>query len=90
MKQECILQNSCHPDFYGHGVSPVDATRGVTVFPVDATGGGITGRPFGGVGFLWKKSLDASISVTESDYDWLCCLEICDGKKEYFLINVNL
>ena len=25
-----------------------------------------------------------------SDYDWLCCIQICDGKKEYFLVNVYL
>ena len=37
--------------------------------------GVIAGRPYGGVGFLWKKCLDASV---------------CDGKKEYALINVYL
>ena len=57
---------------------------------MDATRGVITGHPYGGVGFLWNKSLDASISVIESDYDWLCCIEICHDKKEYFLINVCL
>ena len=51
-KQECMLLNSCHSDYYGYGVSPVDATLGV-----------IAGRPYGGVGFLWKKCLDASSSI---------------------------
>ena len=51
-KQECMLLNSCHSEYYGYGVSPVDATLGV-----------IPGRPYGGVGFLWKKCFDASVSV---------------------------
>ena len=50
----------------------------------------MSSRPYGGVGFLWNKSLDASISPTKSDYDWLCCIKIRGGKKEYFLINVYL
>ena len=34
---------------------------------------GVTsGRPYGGVGFLWKKCLDASVSVIEFVFDWLC------------------
>ena len=42
-----MLLNSCHLEYYGYGVSPVDATLGV-----------ISGRrPYGGVDFLWKKCL---------------------------------
>ena len=74
-----MLLNSCHSEYYGYGVSPVDATLGV-----------IAGRPYGGVGFLWKKCLDASVSVIEFEFDWLCGIKICDGKKEYALINVYL
>ena len=36
-----MLLNSCHSEYYGYGVFPVDATLGV-----------ISGRPYGGVGFL--------------------------------------
>ena len=78
-KQECMLLNSCHSDYYGYGVSPVDATLGI-----------ISGRPYGGVGFLWKKGLDANVSIIECEFDWLCGIKICDGKKEYVLINVYL
>ena len=78
-KQECMLLNSCHSDYYGYGVSPVDATLGI-----------ISGRPYGGVGFLWKKGLDANVSIIECEFDWLCVIKICDGKKEYVLINVYL
>ena len=78
-KQECMLLNSCHSEYYGYGVSPVDATLGV-----------ISGRPYGGFGFLWKKCFDASVSVNEFEFDWLCGIKICDGTKEYVLINVYL
>ena len=64
---------------YGYGVSPVDATLGIT-----------SGRPYGGVGFLWKKGLDANVSIIECEFDWLCGIKICDGKKEHVLINVYL
>ena len=74
-----MLLNSCHSDYYGYGVSPVDATLGI-----------ISGRPYGGVGFLWKKGLDANVSMIECEFDWLCGIKICDGKKEYVLINVYL
>ena len=50
-KQECMLLNSCHSDHYDHCVSPVDATLGI-----------ILDRPYGGVGVLWKKCLDANVS----------------------------
>ena len=71
-----MLLNSCHSDYYGYGVSPVDATLGI-----------ISGRPYGGVGFLWKKGLDANVSIIECEFDWLCGIKICDDKKEYVLIN---
>ena len=48
-----MLLNSCHPYYYGYGVSPVDSpTLGI-----------VSGRPYGGVGFLWKKGLDANVSI---------------------------
>ena len=54
-----MLLNSCHLEYYGYGVSPVDATLGV-----------ISGRrPYGGVDFLWKKCLYARVSVIEFKFD---------------------
>ena len=74
-KQECVSLNSCHSDYYGYGVSPVDATLGI-----------IAGRPYGGFGFLWKKCLDANVSIIECEFILLCGINICDGKKDYVLI----
>ena len=79
LKQECHILNNVHDDFYGYGISPVDCTKGV-----------LSGRPYGGVGFLWRKSLDLSISVVETKHDWLGCIKITDCNKVFFLINVYM
>ena len=34
-----------------------------------------TGRPFGGVGFMWKKGIDRYISIIQYEYDWLICIK---------------
>ena len=47
MKQECHILNNSHDDYVGYGVLPVDSSDGI-----------ISGRPYGGLGFLWKCSLD--------------------------------
>ena len=40
-KQDCHILNTFHRDYLGNGVSPVEASLGV-----------LSGRPYGGVGFL--------------------------------------
>ena len=40
-KREGHILNNCHDDYVGYGVSPVDSSDGI-----------ISGRPYGGVGFL--------------------------------------
>ena len=71
--------NNCHDDYVGYGVSPVDSSDGI-----------ISGRPYGGVGFLWKCSLDQYITILDDCYDWLCGIRICSGNNEYYLLNVYL
>ena len=79
-KQECCILNSFHDNYYGYGVSPVDASLGI-----------ISGRPHGGVGFLWKTQLDSNILIVDNEYDWLCCMRINVGNgREYYLVNVYL
>ena len=53
-KQDCHILNSCHRDYIGHGVSPYNASSGVLV---------LVGRPYGGVGFMWKNSLDEYVTI---------------------------
>ena len=78
-KQECHILNNCHDDYVGYGVLPVNSSDGI-----------ISGRPYVGVGFLWKRSLDQYIAILDDCYDWLCGIRICSGNKEYYLLNVYL
>ena len=78
-KQDCHILNNCHDDYVGHGVSPVDSFDNI-----------ISGRPYGGVGFLWERSLDQYITILDDCYDWLCDIRMCSGNKEYYLLNVYL
>ena len=78
-KQDCHILNSCHRDYIGHGVSPYDASSGVLV-----------GRPYGGVGFMWKNSLDECDTIVHCDYDWMCCIKLSSANKDMYIINVYL
>ena len=78
-KQECDILNTLHDDFYGVAFSPVDATLGV-----------ISGRPFGGVGIMWRKSVDIAVTVIDLQCDWLCGVKISSNDKIFILLNVYL
>ena len=78
-KQDCHILNTCHCDYVGYGVSPYDASAGV-----------LSGRPYGGVGFTWKSTLDECIYVIQTDYDWTCCIQISSANKDMYVINVYL
>ena len=79
LKQECNMLNTIHSNFYGHGVSPVDASLGA-----------IKGRPYGGVGILWRDKIDSVVTITHSPYDWLCGIKISNTCQEHYLLNVYL
>ena len=78
-KQDCHALNTCHRDYLGYGVSPVDASLGV-----------LSGRPYGGVGFLWKHAIDEYIKTLDCDYDWLCGIKVSNNGKDFYLLNVYL
>ena len=59
------LLNTVHEDYVGFGISGMK----------DKLSSGIyRGRPFGGVGFIWRKSLADRISVLSSDADGRCLI----------------
>ena len=62
-KQDCHILNSCHHDYTGHAVSTYDASSGV-----------LLGRPYGGVGFMWKNSFDESIGLLLKETRVCVCL----------------
>ena len=75
-KQDCHILNSCHHDYTGHAVSPYDASSGV-----------LLGRPYGGVGCMWKNSLDECVTIVHCDYD---LNKISSANKDMHIINVYL
>ena len=72
-----IMLNSCHRDNLGYVVSPVDASLGV-----------LRGRPYGGVGFVWKHAIDEYVSIIDCDYDWLCCIKVSNHSNDFYLLKV--
>ena len=79
-KQDCHILNSCHHDYTGHAVSPYDASSGVDYW---------VGHN-GGVGFMWKNSLDECVTIVHCDYDWMCCIKISSANKDMYIINVYI
>lgn len=57
------LLNSLHPDFVGFGISAMSNRLGTEIY---------RGRPYGGVGFLWRKCLANHISIIGNDKDCRC------------------
>ena len=74
-----ILQN-VHKDFNGTGVTPMDTSNNL-----------LSGRPYGGVGVMWRKNLDHMCKVIKFDDPRLIGLEIsCDDNIKINIIGVYL
>ena len=57
--------NNIHPDFTGYGISAMTKKLSTGIY---------RGRPFGGVGFLWRKSLADQIAVDSCSDDSRCLI----------------
>ena len=60
------LLNNIHPEFIGYGVSAMHDKLSCEIY---------SRRPFGGVTFLWRRSLSNYINIIDC-YDSGCCLAI--------------
>ena len=49
------LLNNVHPEFVGFGLSSMNSRLSSEIY---------RGRPFGGVGFLWRKSISNNVQIT--------------------------
>jgi len=49
-----VVVSNIHPDFTGYGISAMTKKLSTAIYRA--------GRPFGGVGFLWRKSLADQIA----------------------------
>ena len=72
--EESSIFNTNNNSYSGYGNASFDNTKLRT------------GRPFGGVGFMWKKGIDRYISIMQSEYDWLICIKVFD----FYIINIYI
>lgn len=62
------LLNDIHPEFIAYGVSAMSNRLSSQIYH---------GRPFGGVAFLWRKSISQFITIVNCDNDGRClCIDV--------------
>ena len=70
---------SLHPDFYADGVSAMDISCGM-----------IQGRPFGGIGILWRKSVGSCIQIHKYNDGMVMAIEFNDGNRTILAVNIYM
>ena len=78
-KSDLPLLSQLHPDFYAKGCSSMD-TDNTT----------LTGRPFGGLGILWRRTLGVSCKPIEYSDSRLLGLEFTLSDMKLLFINLYL
>ncbi len=78
-KQELSILLTLHSEFYGRGVSSMNDADGIN-----------TGRPFGGLAILWRKSLGTCCTVENLDDTRLMLCKITNGAHTTSFLNVYL
>ena len=76
---EIQFLNSIDDNFYASGISAMDS--GLEVHK---------GRPYGGLGILWKKSLGQVCSVIEFDDTRLCAIEMSLNNSKILIVNLYM
>ena len=71
--------NNVHEDFISFAISSMDASSGLTI-----------GRPFGGVGVLWRKALSSYVKPVTYDDDRIIGLEYNKDGARMLLMSVYL
>ena len=75
----CMLKK-LNVEFHGDGISAIDTSSGI-----------ITGRPYGGLGVLWRKSLNIDINVIKyGNESRLMGVRVQTPSSEIFMLNVYL
>jgi exonuclease III len=78
-ESESVLLGQLNKDFYYKGISAMDTEAGI-----------ITGRPYGGLGLLWRKSLSLKCSPLLYNDTRLLGIELTCCNKKLLLINAYL
>ena len=76
---ELSLLKCLHVDFYADGVSAMDTTSGIQI-----------GRPFGGIGMLWRKSIGACIQVHKYNDNRIMGIEFDNGNRQLLAVNIYM
>ena len=71
--------NNIHPDFISFGVSAMDPSTML-----------MSGRPYGGVAVLWRKSLTHLVKPLTYDDDRILGLELDQGETKFLFLGVYL
>ena len=71
--------NNVHEDFSGFGVSPIDPSTGF-----------VSGRPYGGVGILWKNNINRLVKEIHTGYDWVCGITVKSSSGDVNIFSVYL
>lgn len=78
-RDELNLLNSVHADFDGFGISAIDDSNGP-----------ISGRPFGGLGIIWRKSLGNCIKIHNYEDPRMLGIEVTSESVTCLFINVYM
>ena len=68
-----------HVDFYADGVSSMTPDREI-----------LSGRPFGGLGIMWCKSLGSCITIEKYDDRRLMAVQIDNGSSTLLVVNIYI
>ena len=79
LPNEVELCKTVHNEFTGFSKSSVDVEKGV-----------LRGRPYGGLGFLWRSTLDAHVTPVAMEEDRLLGLKVKTDTQELLIINVYM
>ena len=71
--------SNIHADFTAYGTSPMDCNKGL-----------LRGRPYGGIGFMWHKSIANKCKIVTYDDPRIIGLELNCSSHKILLLNVYL
>jgi len=74
-----VMLKKIHPEFDGIGISAMDNESGI-----------LSGRPYGGIGVMWKKSISTACIVKQYDDSRLLGITVDTNKGKVLLLNAYL
>ena len=79
-KQDLVSLNSLSPEFQGTGVSVTDLSVGL-----------LKGRPSGGIGVLWRKTLGSIVTEMDFKLNWLSgiCIKVPNGDNIFIISAIS-